>query len=227
MAELIPEGGTTAFPLPDVLTSQPILIADVPVTTAGGTYSVVYFRDPPGPDPEIGTTLDGSIEIVAVPAGTPPSFTDIKRVLNFGNSSATPTLQGLIPYPQLEIALADEGNMDDRPAGGSLQITVPPNVEIQSVFESRTLGQTSMVRFVKNMDSNGVTTSIAVSYVDIDRKIRRLRIAFSLTGTNPSPVVPSAFPITSQKLYRLNGTLLPDTDVVNAVGNKFVLGSIS
>jgi len=222
VTELTPPGSATPFIFANSLNGEPIVIADVPIETPAGIYSVAYFVDPPGAEPEVRTILQGSIEVVTVP-GSVPAFSDIKTVLSFGNADATASLQGFVPYPQLSLVLLDL-DVADRPAAGSLVLRYPAGVKIEGAFEAGVLGQGSLVRMAPEPGGN----SVRLVFIDPDRKTTSLRVAFSLTDPNGAAVSAGGFTIVpdSQQLYRSDGTVLPIVETSSNPGNKFRVEAI-
>jgi hypothetical protein len=160
-----------------------------------------------------------SIEVVA---GNGSAFTDLTLTLNDPNgASTTPSLQGFVPDPQLILLLADQ-NLADRPAAGALVLRHPPGVQILGAFEEGVLGQGSLVR----MSPGPSTNTVSLLFVDPDRQTIGLRVAFQLLTTATTPAVPGDFSIVSESLYRLDGSLLPNTSDPNAAGNRFDVGLI-
>jgi hypothetical protein len=111
-------------------------------------------------------------------------------------------------------------NTPDRPASGKLVLRHPDKVKIEAPFESISPGQGSVVRF-KQLSP----TTTMILFIDPDRRTSRLRVPFSLTDPNAAPFPLSQFTIApdSERLYRLDGTLLPPTTDPNAVGNSFMV----
>jgi hypothetical protein len=200
------------------LKGQPFIVLDVPVNTPAGTYQLTYVERPPGASTDRRLTLQ-SIEVVA--GNGSAAFTDLTQALNNPNGAITPSLQGFVPDPQLNLLLVDS-TLADRPAAGALVLRHPPSVQIVGAFEEGVLGQGSLVRMSPGASAN----TVSLLFVDPDRQTIGLRVAFQLMTTATTPAAPTDFSIESQVLYKLDGSLLPTTTDPNAVGNSFGVGFI-
>jgi hypothetical protein len=203
------------------LSGETVVVIDVPVGTTATTYMLAAFTDPPGAPPETIAVLE-PLEVVA---GSVAMFSNIANLLNFSGNDGSPSLEGFVPYPQLSLVLSDTSNLDDIPASGSIVLRYPKDsVKIEGVFEGGRLGQGSVMRMFDGPDSDTVTLFL----MDPDRQTLSLRVPFSLK--NPAgPAVPiEAFSIVpGQSLFKLDGSVLPDTGDPAAAGNRFVLFGIN
>jgi hypothetical protein len=214
--------GATSVISPRGLRGQPIVILDVPATTPVRTYQLTYVLRRPGASTDERVTLQ-SIDVVA--GNGTDMFTDLTKALNLEplipGQDLTPSLQGFVPDPQLQLSLIDEG-LSDRPAAGTLVLRHPSTVQIQGAFEDGVLGQGSIVRINPGPTAN----TVSILFVDPDQRLTGLRVAFELSPSATAPASPTAFVIDSQVLYRQDGSLLPTTTTVNAVGNSFGIRGI-
>ena len=202
---------------PGGILGEPLVIADVPPGTPAGTYMLSAFVDPPGPAGETMTVLE-PIEIVP---GTTSSFTNLSRLVNLFDADGSDSFKGFIPYPQLLLQLADTQNLADRPAAGTIVVRHPSSVRIEGAFETGVLGQGSVVRLTAGPDS-----TVSVLFVDPDRRIPSISLAFTLLGSSPTAVSLDGFTVVSQALYTSSGSSLPITATVAEPGNSFKVADI-
>ncbi len=212
--------GVTSVISPGGLTGQPIVILDVPATTPAQTYQLTYVLRQPGASTDLRLTLQ-PIEVVA--GNGTNMFTDLTTALNLEavnpGQDLTPSLQGFVPDPQIRLSLVDDRSLSDRPAAGSLVLRHPPTVQIQGAFEDGVLGQGSVVR----MNPGPMANTVSILFVDPDRRLAGLRVAFQLSADATAPASQTDFVIDSQTLYGMDGSLLPTTTDPNALGNSFMV----